>query len=108
MDNVSNKEAADRLVAAIENLRKAYVAANTVDAKDKIFDTMCALHEELDAIIDKNLRDNDAGYGVITDTLKDSDKQIKAVIDNINQLINYVKIAADVVATLTKVLALLV
>lgn len=103
----TNKEAADSLLAAIKNLNAAYKAANTADDKDEIFSTMEILQDELNQMGVQGLTANDGQYAALTSAFKGYAQQLQQVKNDIDKLVKYVQLAADVVSSLEKVATLL-
>jgi len=100
-------QASQKLIAAINKLDEAFKAASTLDAKDKIYSAMEVIQDELNALIAAGLKDNAAQYEAQTQIFKDSKAELEKLKNQIDTLISFIKIASEVISTLSSVIALI-
>jgi hypothetical protein len=86
-----------------DSLRDAYKAANTMEAKDKIFSVMEVVGDAIDAVSDTALKSADDQYAAFSAWAKQYDDGLMQFADNIDKYIAYIKTAGQVVDALTQV-----
>jgi hypothetical protein len=89
-----------------DSLKQAYLAANTVEAKDEIFDTRETVYEILTAISQSKLDGNTAQLEALSDTVEKNNDDLEDLKEKIAKIVTDTQVAANVVNSISHVLSL--
>ncbi len=89
-----------------DSLKQAYLAANTIEAKDQIFDTRETVFEILTAITQAKLDGNTAQIEALSDTIEKNNDDLEKLQACIGKIVTDTQIAANVINSISHVLSL--
>ena len=101
---VTNAEAREALQACENSLADAFEASTDLDEKTAIFKTMRAIHREIVAAVQAELRDANGQYTSMTQDIGGAIGDLKKIQAKIDTIIVDTQRAAQVIAAIAKVL----
>jgi len=101
---VTNSQARQALQACENALADAFEASNDIDEKTAIFKPLRAIHQEIVAAVQAELRTANGTYALMTQDIRGSFEDLKKIQAKIDTIIVNTKRAADAITAIAKVL----
>jgi VCBS repeat-containing protein len=103
MADTTNQEAREALQACEQSLADAFEASNDIDEKTAIFKTMQAVHKEIVAAAQAELRNASGTYTLMTQDIRSAVEDLKKIQAKIDTIIVNTQRAAEAIKVIAKV-----